>query len=80
MIDIYTKVDCNYCMQAKAYMNKHRIAYNEHVIGRDLTREEFLERYPQAKTVPLILLDNKLLGGYTNLVEHFGGEHKRVTK
>ena len=80
MIDIYTKVDCSYCMQAKAYMHKHRIAYNEHVIGRDLTREEFLEKFPQAKTVPLVFLDNRLLGGYINLVEHFGGENKRVVK
>jgi thioredoxin reductase (NADPH) len=30
-----------------------------------------LERNPQARTVPQIFIDDKLIGGYTDLVENY---------
>jgi len=80
MIDIYSKENCDFCNKAKAYMKKHSIEYVEHQIGRDISRDDFIDLFPQAKTVPAILIDGKYIGGYMNLVEHFGGEHKRVEK
>jgi glutaredoxin len=77
MIQIYTKPDCVFCSKSKIYMQKHGIEFVEFLIGRDITREEVIEQFPQMKTVPIILEDNRLLGGYTNLVEHFGGEHRK---
>jgi glutaredoxin 3 len=47
--------------------------YNEHVVGSDLTREQFLELFPNARTVPQIVINGKLIGGYDNLVEYFEG-------
>lgn len=70
MIDIYSKVDCSYCVAAKELMKINDIAYTEHVIGRDLTRDEFLERFPNMKTVPVILVDGNIIGGYNDLLEH----------
>ena len=32
---------------------------------------EMLERNPQARTVPQIFIDDKLIGGYTDLVENY---------
>lgn len=73
MIDIYTKDDCVFCAQAKTFMQKKKIEYTEHLIGRDITREELIERFPQMKTVPIVVDDGKLLGGYINLVERYTG-------
>lgn len=70
MIDIYSKVDCPYCKAAKDLLDVNNIEYNEYVIGRDLTREEFLEKFPNVKTVPQILVDNNIIGGYDKLLEH----------
>jgi len=33
--------------------------------------QEMLERNPQARTVPQIFIDDKLIGGYTDLVEKY---------
>lgn len=73
MIDIYTKEDCSFCAQAKSFMQKKNLEYKEHLIGRDLTREELIEKFPQMRTVPIILVDGKLIGGYINLVERYTG-------
>lgn len=70
MIDIYSKLDCTWCKAAKDLLDVNNIEYNEYVIGRDLTREEFLEKFPNAKSVPHILVDNNFIGGYDKLLEH----------
>lgn len=73
MITIYSKPDCNYCIKSKAFMNKHNIKFQEFLMGRDVTREEILEQFPQMKTLPIILNEGTLIGGYTNLLEYFEG-------
>jgi glutaredoxin len=69
--EIYSKDTCPYCDRAKALLSSKQIEYTEHKIGRDLTRDEFLERFPNARTVPQIYLDNQYIGGYDSLVAHF---------
>ena len=73
MIDIYTKEDCAFCFQAKAFMQKKNLPYTEHLVGRDLTRDELIEKFPQMTTVPIIMVDNQLIGGYINLIERYTG-------
>lgn len=66
---IYTKPDCTYCGRAKKLLAIQGIPYQEIVIGTDVTREEFLELIPNAKTVPQIIIDNELIGGYNQLYD-----------
>tara|TARA_B100000965_G_scaffold397587_1_gene414341 strand:+ start:3121 stop:3300 length:180 start_codon:yes stop_codon:yes gene_type:complete len=33
--------------------------------------KEMLDRNPKARTVPQIFIDDKLIGGYTDLIENF---------
>lgn len=75
---IYSKENCPYCVRAKALLKKLNIEYNEFVIGEQgskllesnqtwATREDLLERAPNARTVPQIWLDGEHIGGYTEL-------------
>ena len=75
---IYSKPDCVFCAKSKVYMAKHKIEYTEFLMGRDITRDEVIEQFPLMRTMPIILIDGKIIGGYTQLTEYFGGEHKRV--
>ena len=68
--EIYSKDNCPYCDRAKVLLSSKNVNFTEHKIGRDLTREEFLERFPNARTVPQIYLDNQYIGGYDSLVAH----------
>ena len=37
------------------------------MLDQDYTREEFKAKFPNAKTFPQIMIDNKLVGGYHEL-------------
>lgn len=65
--EIWTKINCPYCVRAKALFENKGIEYAEHIIGETVTREDLLERVPAARTVPQIWLDGNYIGGYTEL-------------
>lgn len=67
MIEIYTKQSCTYCMQAKILLKGLGIPFTESRIGNHITRDEFIEKFPDARTVPYILVDGKPIGGYEQL-------------
>ena len=67
---IWSKDHCPYCDQAKALLKNKGIPFEEKKIGDGYTREELLEAIPTARTVPQIFLDDKLIGGFTELNEH----------
>lgn len=68
-IEIYTRDRCDYCTYAKEYLANKSLGYTEYKLDRDFTREEIKERFPEAKTYPIIFLDKKFIGGYNDLVE-----------
>ena len=67
---IWSKYNCPYCDQAKALLTQRGIKYEERKIGDGYTREELLEAVPNARTVPQIFINNKLIGGFTELRQH----------
>ena len=68
---IWSKYHCPYCDQAKALLRQYGIQYEEKKICDGYTREELLEAVPDARTVPQIFLDDKLIGVFTELKKHF---------
>jgi len=67
MIEIYTKQSCTYCMQAKILLKGLGIEFTESRIGNNITRDEFVEKFPDARTVPHIVIDGVSIGGYEQL-------------
>ncbi len=67
---VWSKYHCPYCDQAKALLKQKGIPFEEKKIGDGYTKEELLEAIPTARTVPQIFLDDKLIGGFTELNEH----------
>jgi len=84
--EIYSKLDCPYCVKAKALLTEKGIPYREYIVSTGLgekqaaanqqyvTKADLLEKYPTAKTVPQIWLDGKHIGGYTELAAHFAAK------
>jgi glutaredoxin len=68
---IYSRDDCPWCVRAKDMLYSIGKEYEEIKIGRDLTREEFKEQFPEVKTVPYIIIDGNVIGGYENLLSHY---------
>jgi glutaredoxin len=70
---VWSKNQCPYCEQAKSLLKLKNIDYEERNINKEYTREQLLEAVPNARTVPQIFLDDKLIGGFTELKKHFEG-------
>lgn len=68
MLTIFSKDNCGYCVNAKRFLDQHKIKYEEINIAKDPDAMEFL-REQGHKTVPQIYKGDILIGGYTELLE-----------
>jgi glutaredoxin len=64
---VWSKNQCPYCDQAKALLKMKGIEFEERNVSTDWTKEQLLEAVPTARTVPQIILDGELIGGFTEL-------------
>jgi len=69
-LTMYTRNEppCGYCLMAKTLLGHHGIAFDEVVIGQDIDREEFRNKFPNIRTVPAIFTE-EYIGGYQQLEE-----------
>lgn len=63
---MYTTRWCGYCVRAKALLDSRGIEYEEIDLGDDLDRAR-LNELTGGWTVPQILIDDRPIGGYTEL-------------
>ena len=70
---VWSKDSCPFCLQAKALLESKGIKFEERNVSKDWTREQLLAAVPNARTLPQIFLDDKLVGGFTELRKHLQG-------
>jgi len=70
MITIYGKPACPFCDKAKAFCEMNGFAYEYKSLGTDYTKEELLETFPGARTVPQIIVGGNKIGGFDNLAKY----------
>lgn len=78
---VYTKIPCPYCDAAKKLLEQRGIAFE----AIDLTGQDdaimALKEQLGHSTVPIILFDGQLVGGYTELAElDRTGQLKQMTQ
>jgi glutaredoxin 3 len=71
---VWSKYHCPYCDQAKALLSQKGIKFEERKIGDGYTREELLESIPAARTVPQIVINGDVIGGFADLKRYFEQE------
>ena len=70
---VWSKDSCPFCLQAKALLESRGLKFEERNVSKDWTREQLLAAVPDARTLPQIFLDDKLVGGFTELRKHLQG-------
>jgi glutaredoxin 3 len=66
-IQMYTTKWCGYCVRAKALLDSKGVAYDELQVDDDPAFRERLFDLTGAWTVPQILIDERPIGGYSEL-------------
>ena len=66
---VWSNVGCTYCEQAKKLLESKGIAYEERNLAEGWSVQQLHGVVPGARTVPQIFVDDKYVGGYTQLVE-----------
>jgi glutaredoxin 3 len=64
---MYTPRWCGYCVRAKALLDSKRIEYEEISLDDDPGFRATLHELTGGWTVPQILIDGEVIGGYTEL-------------
>jgi glutaredoxin 3 len=84
---LYTKSDCLYCEKAKNLISSRGDKYNELTVGLDINRNALLALFPEAKSVPQIVLlredgvhINDHIGGYDELLAWYYAKTPRISK
>tara|TARA_Y100000590_G_C15607264_1_gene972438 strand:- start:564 stop:803 length:240 start_codon:yes stop_codon:yes gene_type:complete len=62
---IYSKDNCPNCLKAKNRLDK----FNPRILklGKDISREDFFQKFPNARTFPQIIINNKHIQTYNEL-------------
>lgn len=64
---IYSKDPCPYCVNAKRLLNNKGVEFEEIDLTDDLGEMNRLKDLYGWRTVPMIMIDNKFIGGYDDM-------------
>jgi len=67
MIEVYGKDGCVYCEKAVSLLNERNMKFTYRKLGEDITVDEFKEKFPGIKTVPVITTYGFNIGSYEAL-------------
>ena len=62
-ITAYTTKGCFYCDKLKELFSRANVDPVLISVGTDITREEFIERFPHATGYPYVIIDGEPIGG-----------------
>ena len=70
MIEVYGRPNCNWCVAAKQLLNEKGINYRYLSVGEDVGIDFIVENFPGVRTVPIVAVDGKRIGGYEELKQY----------
>lgn len=68
-VEVYTNKGCSACVLAKKHLDSKNVDFIEHRLGNSRrTDVEFSLRTKGARSIPQIIIDDKLIGGFDDLI------------
>lgn len=71
-IKIYTTEYCPYCHSAMAFLKSKKLTFEQIDVTDDDAMREKLVKLTGRETVPQIFISDKSIGGYEDLLRHYG--------
>ncbi len=80
-VTIYSREDCPVCSKAKTMLSKWNIDFEDRPLDNKTAQHEFDILTNGADTVPQIIIDGQLIGGFSELTElHMDGELQNLMR
>jgi len=70
-IKIYSSPGCFYCEQARELCERVGREYETITVGKDISRAEFQELFPNVNQYPHIIVDGNVIGGLVEFAKYF---------
>jgi glutaredoxin 1 len=70
VITVYGKEGCPYCTRAVNLLEQKEIPYQYFSVGETIGITEFKEMFPTVKTVPYIINNSNVIGGFSELQQY----------
>jgi len=67
-VEVYSSAHCPYCVMAKQLLDRKGVSYNEIRVDLDPKKREEMMTKSRQRTVPQIFINDKAIGGYTDLL------------
>ena len=67
----YTSKGCFYCEKLKELFIRAETNYTKVRVREDITREEFMAKFPNQSTYPHVTIDGVSIGGLTETAKYF---------
>ena len=71
---VYSMPTCSFCVDAKNLLEKNNIEYEEVILGETISVNDFMAKFPNVTSVPVIALGEKNIVGYSKLLEELYSE------
>jgi GrxC family glutaredoxin len=66
-VEVYTTTYCPYCRAAEALLDKKKVDYKKIDVTHDPELKRRMMEEFSWRTVPIIIIDDKVIGGYDQL-------------
>ena len=67
-IEIYSKLNCQSCAHAKKVLDQLNIPFYDYEIGRHVSVDNVKKLFPDARTVPIIVVDGSVVAGVDDVL------------
>lgn len=67
-IIVYSSAYCPYCTMAKQLLERKGVKYEEIRVDQNPSKREEMMQKSKQRTVPQIFINNKAIGGYTDML------------
>ena len=69
-VTLYTTPYCPFCVRAKQLLDNRKVSYDDHDVSNDpALRQKVSAQHGNFPTVPMILIGETFVGGYSELQE-----------
>lgn len=73
-LQIYSQATCTHCLALKTTLRQHNVPFDDFIIGKDISRDDTLVKFPNAQRVPIVVINGTWVHDYAPAVSQYIAE------